>query len=121
MAGFAEEDLQACDELPDHAAQLSAAAREGLRQGVAAAVRELQVRGGAEGPRRLEGSMGSSLLAKGSAGNSSSSPFILPLPVLLVFQIYYAEPPTVDLGSIACPTHIWQGGRDATTPPGAPG
>jgi len=32
-------------------------------------------------------------------------------------QIYYVDPPTIDLASIRQPTRIWQGGQDATTPP----
>lgn len=32
--------------------------------------------------------------------------------------MYYVEPPTTDLAAIRCPSHIWQGGADTTTPPG---
>lgn len=32
-------------------------------------------------------------------------------------QIYYVDPPTIDLASIRQPARIWQGGQDATTPP----
>lgn len=32
-------------------------------------------------------------------------------------QIFYVDPPTIDLATIRQPTRIWQGGQDATTPP----
>ncbi|PRW59847.1 2-hydroxy-6-oxo-6-phenylhexa-2,4-dienoate hydrolase [Chlorella sorokiniana] len=73
VSGFAEEDQRVTLELPAMAGQMKASVREGLRQGVAGAIRDL--------------------------------------------QIYYVDPPTIDLSSIRQPTVIWQGGQDATTPP----
>ncbi|KAL4428008.1 hypothetical protein ABPG75_002097 [Micractinium tetrahymenae] len=32
-------------------------------------------------------------------------------------QLFYVNPPAVDLSSLALPTHIWQGTLDSTTPP----
>lgn len=47
MGGFSEEDRKAVAERPEAAAALTAAVREGLVQGVAGALQDLQVGWGA--------------------------------------------------------------------------
>lgn len=54
--------------------------------------------------------------------HACASRFLLTPPASILLslrplQIYYVDPPTIDLASIRQPTLIWQGGQDATTPP----
>ena len=110
-------------ECPDMAAIEKEAVREGLAQGVAGAVRDLQASSASAAGRGAgeRGSWAATAAPAGTVELAALLPFLLApqkvpneLPLPIILQIYYVDPPSIALSTIRCKTEIWQarlGGR----------